>query len=66
MPFQFHFGTIDRNEKTMNTMDIINFNSTLVRLIELSVQAVERAIIFQFHFGTIDRFLRGEMKPVAV
>ena len=56
MRFQFHFGTIDRNDEPKQSKLYISFNSTLVRLIvNGGLHVGGDSDPFQFHFGTIDR-----------
>ena len=52
--FQFHYGTIKSQSENEIAKGLISFNSTMVRLKELSnveVQIFRK--FFQFHYGTI-------------
>ena len=52
--FQFHYGTIKRSTiyVKVGTM-VLYFNSTMVRLKEISLPGILLFIVFQFHYGTI-------------
>ena len=51
--FQFHYGTIKRNEVGKLIQMLLNFNSTMVRLKGHPLPAANGARTFQFHYGTI-------------
>jgi len=52
--FQFHFGTIRRDEVFVIRTEKESFNSTLVRLeVPYETYKVMLDELFQFHFGTI-------------
>ena len=54
--FQFHYGTIKRNNRNNTRNFNLYFNSTMVRLKVLAASVAASNLGFQFHYGTIKRF----------
>ena len=51
--FQFHYGTIKSETRTLNATSMQDFNSTMVRLKVYEGGMSDEIVLFQFHYGTI-------------
>ena len=54
LPFQFHYGSIDRWQNGFQSIALHDFNSTMVRLTAYSLHQIPVHFLFQFHYGSID------------
>ncbi|SHE83380.1 hypothetical protein SAMN05444274_102521 [Mariniphaga anaerophila] len=52
--FQFQYGAINSKNDSLNPSIYINFNSSMVRLIEVAKLQVSYARLFQFQYGAIN------------
>jgi len=55
--FQFHFGSIGSRSNSYKNARVRSFNSTLVRLEDITKNLSGKTYKFQFHFGSIGSHL---------
>ena len=51
--FQFHYGTIKSGRRSLLSVSLEYFNSTMVRLKGINEAIAQSEMKFQFHYGTI-------------